>query len=150
MPRACTICTAKDAVTINEDLVLRGKSNRAISRQYGLHHDAVRRHREHIPDLLVKASAAWLKKLDECAHKRTTSQDQQAAGLMTLDELSVKLSELEDARLLAERELAKLRGVREEIEALERDADALLASYEHATPDDLDALGPPSGTACTG
>jgi hypothetical protein len=59
---------------------------------------------------------------------------------MTLDELSARLSELEDARLIAWRELAKLRGVQEEIEALEHDASALLESYEHATPEDLDAL----------
>lgn len=89
-----------------------------------------------------REAATWLKKLDECACKRAAYQDQQAAGLMTLDELSVRLSELEDARLIAERELGKLRGVREEIEALEHDAGALLASYEHATPEDLDALSP--------
>ena len=51
---------------------------------------------------------------------------------MTLDELSARFSGLEDARTTAERELAKLRGAREEIEALERDADALPASYEHS------------------
>jgi len=87
-----------------------------------------------------REAAAWLKKLDECTRKRAAYQDQQAAGLMTLDELSARLSELEDARLTAERELAKLRDAREEIEALERDAGALLASYEHATPERLDAL----------
>jgi hypothetical protein len=37
-------------------------------------------------------------------------------------------------------ELAKLRNSQEEIEALEADAEALLASYEQVTPDRLDAL----------
>src|SRR4051812_27984076 len=89
-----------------------------------------------------REATAWLKKLDECVCKRAAYQDQQAAGLMTLDELATRLSELEDAHVLAERELAKLRNTREEIEALERDAGALLASYERATPEDLDALAP--------
>jgi hypothetical protein len=61
---------------------------------------------------------------------------------MTLDELAARLSELEDARLTAELELIKLRGAQEEIEALEDDASALLASYERAAPEDLDVLAP--------
>jgi hypothetical protein len=59
---------------------------------------------------------------------------------MTLDELGSRLAELEDVRQSAERELAKLRSSQEEIEALETDADALLASYEQVTPERLDAL----------
>ena len=58
MSRNCTVCSHPDAISINEALVLEKKSNRAITRQYGLHHDAVRRHREHIPQLLVKAHEA--------------------------------------------------------------------------------------------
>jgi hypothetical protein len=48
--------------------------------------------------------------------------------------------ELEDVRRSAESELAKLRTTQEEIESLEADADTLLASYERATPEKLDAL----------
>jgi len=59
---------------------------------------------------------------------------------MTLDELGSRLAELEDVRQSVERELAKLRSGQEEIEALEADADALLASYEQVTPDRLDVL----------
>ena len=43
-------------------------------------------------------------------------------------------------RRSVESELAKLRTTQEEIEALEADADALLASYERVTPEKLDAL----------
>ncbi len=89
-----------------------------------------------------REAAAWLKKLEECAGKRAAYQDQQAAGLMTLDELAAKLSELDDARTVADRELAKLRGAAEEVEALERDAAALLAHYERVAPGRLDALSP--------
>jgi hypothetical protein len=58
MPRVCTVCAHEDAFEINEAIVGVGgqKSNRAIARQYDLHHDAVRRHKDHIPELLVQAS----------------------------------------------------------------------------------------------
>ena len=58
MPRTCTVCAHEDAVLINEALVVQGQSNRAITRQYALSKDAIRRHREHIPELLLKASQA--------------------------------------------------------------------------------------------
>jgi site-specific DNA recombinase len=66
-----------------------------------------------------REAAAWVKKLDEFKRLRAAYQDQQAAGLMTLDELAVRLSELEDARAAAERELAKVQRARAEIETLE-------------------------------
>jgi hypothetical protein len=56
MPQVCTVCSHEDAVLINEELVLTKRSNRTIARQYSLHHDAVRRHRQHIPQLLLEAS----------------------------------------------------------------------------------------------
>jgi DNA-binding NarL/FixJ family response regulator len=40
---------------INEALVVEGQSNRAIAGQYGLGRESVRRHRAHIPELLLKA-----------------------------------------------------------------------------------------------
>jgi len=58
MAQPCSVCTHEGVLSINEALVIEGKSNRAIARQFGLHHDAVRRHRAHIPELLVKASQA--------------------------------------------------------------------------------------------
>jgi hypothetical protein len=58
LSRRCTVCRHPESFAINEALVLEKVSNRAITRQFGLHHDAVRRHRKHIPELLVKASQA--------------------------------------------------------------------------------------------
>jgi hypothetical protein len=58
MSKPCTVCSHPDAVLINESLVIDGMSNRAITRQFDLSKDAVRRHRHHIPELLVKASQA--------------------------------------------------------------------------------------------
>ena len=102
----------------------------------------IERKRSLLRDNPEREAAVWLKQLDVFTSKRAAYQDQQAAGLMTLDELAAKLSELEDAHLTAEQELTKLRGAQEEIEALEDDASTLLASYESAAPEDLDALAP--------
>ncbi len=58
MSRVCTVCTHPDAVLINEALIIDGTSNRAVARQYDLSKDALRSHREHIPQLLLEASQA--------------------------------------------------------------------------------------------
>ncbi len=63
MPRTCTVCAHPEVFSVNEAVVLEKRSNRVVARQFGLHHDAVRRHREHIPGLLVKALEA-----EEAAH----------------------------------------------------------------------------------
>jgi hypothetical protein len=55
--RTCTVCSHPESFAINEALVLHKQSNRRIAPQYGLSEKAIRRHREHIPDLLLKASA---------------------------------------------------------------------------------------------
>ncbi len=58
MPRACTVCQHPDAVLINEALVLHKQSNRSIAQQYGVGHGSVQRHREHVPEMLSRASRA--------------------------------------------------------------------------------------------
>jgi hypothetical protein len=58
MAQPCSVCAHPDSPQINEALIIERQSNRAITRQYDLSKDAVRRHREHIPELLVKASQA--------------------------------------------------------------------------------------------
>ena len=58
MARSCSVCQHEDNVLINEALVVQGLSNRAMARQFGLSKDAVRRHRQHIPEMLAQASRA--------------------------------------------------------------------------------------------
>jgi hypothetical protein len=82
----------------------------------------------------------WAQKIAECDHKRSAYQDQQAAGLMTLEELGVKLSELDNTRRAPERELATLSGCRQRVMELEQDRDALLESMAGMVPEALDAL----------
>ena len=61
---------------------------------------------------------------------------------MTDDELDEALAELEETRMMAEEQLAAIRGRKEIIEELERDRDTLLESYAKMTTEALDALTP--------
>lgn len=85
-------------------------------------------------------AAAWTKKLEECDRLRNGYQDQQAAGLMTLEELGSKLKGLEETRRLALDELAGLEDREERAKELEKDRDALIASWSDGVPEDLDEL----------
>jgi site-specific DNA recombinase len=85
-------------------------------------------------------AAAWAKKLEECDRLRSAYQDQQAAGLMTLEELGLKLKGLEETRRLAQAELAALEVREERVKQLEKDRDALLKSWSSRIPEDLDRL----------
>jgi site-specific DNA recombinase len=89
------------------------------------------------PEHTVKA---WADKAAECVRLRAAYQDQQAAGLMTLEELGSKLSELDEMRRHAERELSALADSRERVEQLEKDRDTLLSTMAETVPDDLDGL----------
>jgi site-specific DNA recombinase len=87
-----------------------------------------------------KEVEVWAKKLAEVDRKRSAYQDQQAEGLITLDELRSKLAALEETREVARRELNALRSRQEQIEQLERDAGTLLEHYAEMVPDALDGL----------
>jgi site-specific DNA recombinase len=83
---------------------------------------------------------AWADKAAECVRLRAAYQDQQAAGLMTLEELGSKLSELDKMRRHAERELSALQDHQERVEQLEEDRDALIKEMAEMAPDALDSL----------
>jgi hypothetical protein len=85
---------------------------------------------------------AWLEKLVEVDRKRSAYQDQQAEGLISLEELRAKLAGLEETRKTAQSELRALHSRKERIADLEADRDALLAYYEDNAPEALDSLTP--------
>ena len=87
-------------------------------------------------------AASWLEKLSEVEQERRGYLRFAAKGHMTDEELDEALAELEEMRMLAEDELAIIRGRKEILEELERDRDALLESYAEMTPEGLDALTP--------
>jgi site-specific DNA recombinase len=86
----------------------------------------------------AREAEAWAQTIAECICVRGAYQDQQAAGLMTLEELSSKLSELEERRLHAENAIAALRDSQERVMALEKDRDALIEAYSETVPEDLE------------
>jgi Recombinase zinc beta ribbon domain len=85
-------------------------------------------------------SRAWAEKLEECARLRKAYQQQQAAGLMTLDELGRMLEEVEDIRRLAETELKTAAARLSRVEGLEEDRDGLLEYMPSTVPEALDDL----------
>ena len=89
-----------------------------------------------------KEAESWAKKLAEVDRKRSAYQDQQAEGLITVDELRSKLAALEETRSVALVELEALRGRREHMEQLENDAATLLEHYAGMVPEALDGLVP--------
>jgi flagellar motility protein MotE (MotC chaperone) len=89
------------------------------------------------PQLEARALAETIA---ECNRLRSAYQDQQAAGLMSLDELGGKLKALNRTRESARAELERVRKRRESVEELERDRDSAMESYAGMLPDALDAL----------
>ncbi len=88
----------------------------------------------------VHEAEVWAQKIAECDQRRGAYQDQQAAGLMTLDELGSELREIDNIRRTAERELAVLKDHRRRVEDLEQDRDALLEDMVAMVPEALDSL----------
>jgi site-specific DNA recombinase len=87
-----------------------------------------------------REAQVWAETITKCARLRNAYQDQQAAGLMTLEELGSKLRELEETCLHAERELSALRDSQTRVEELEADRDTLLESISGQIPESLDGL----------
>jgi hypothetical protein len=84
----------------------------------------------------TREAKTWSEKLAEVVQERRGFQRLAAKGHMTDEELNEALLELEETRRTAERELEALRHRHEELEALERDRDAITASWAAAVPDD--------------
>jgi hypothetical protein len=100
--------------------------------------ELIEQEREAARDDPQREAELWEERIAECSRLRSAYQDQQAAGLMTLEELASRLAKLEETRRVAEVELAAL-DAREKRE-LEADRDALLASYAEVVPEALDGL----------
>jgi site-specific DNA recombinase len=84
----------------------------------------------------------WLGRLAEVGQERRGYLRLAAQGRISDAELDEALAELEETRQMAEQELEALSSRQEEVEALERDRDALMASWSAAVPGELDRLTP--------
>jgi hypothetical protein len=89
-----------------------------------------------------KGTGAWTQKLEECERLRRAYQDQQAAGLTTLEELGERLEDIENTRRLAQAELMAAADREERARELEVDRDALMERWTGMVPDALEALTP--------
>jgi hypothetical protein len=58
MARACSVCSHPEGFEVNTRLIVDRESNRRVAAQFGLSEQAIRRHRQHIPEQLVQASEA--------------------------------------------------------------------------------------------
>src|SRR5829696_1447747 len=90
----------------------------------------------------VEAANVWLDKIADIERQRARAQDLAVEGLLSPDELRAKLAALEETREVARRELEALRDLKEEVEELERDRDALLEQYTGMVPEGLEEFGP--------
>jgi hypothetical protein len=84
----------------------------------------------------------WAEKLAEVDQKRSRYQEMAAGDLISFDELRARLTELQETRETAERELAALRSRQEYLLGLERGRDAMIESLEATAPEALDSLSP--------
>ncbi len=89
-----------------------------------------------------REAKAWLERLAAVDQERRGYLKLAATGRMSEEELDEALADLEETRRTAARALEAIGGRREEIEELERDRDALKASWAAAVPSDLDRLTP--------
>jgi site-specific DNA recombinase len=89
-----------------------------------------------------RETKAWLERLAEVDQERRGYLKLAAKGRMSEEELDEALADLEETRRTAERELEAIGGRREEIEELERNREAIKASWAAAVPGDLDRLTP--------
>jgi site-specific DNA recombinase len=89
------------------------------------------------PDFVAKTLRD---KLSANARLRRAYQDQQAADLMSLEELAERLEELAEARKVLEGELATLERSQQRADELQRDRDAVLATLAASIPEALDNL----------
>jgi chromosome segregation ATPase len=83
---------------------------------------------------------SWLDKLTELDRKRARYQEMAADDLITFDELRVRLTELDETRGIAERELKTLQAHKVRVAELEMDHDALLDSLVDVAPDAMASL----------
>jgi site-specific DNA recombinase len=89
-----------------------------------------------------REARVWLERLAEADRMRAGYQELAAKGLMTIEELSARLEELEATRRTAADELEAIQRRAERLAGLEQDRDALMEFYAGAVPEDLERLGP--------
>jgi site-specific DNA recombinase len=89
-----------------------------------------------------REAKAWAQRIAEADAKRARFQHAYAEGVVSLEDLSERLAELEDEKATAERELAALRGRVDRVRELERDRDTGLEGLIGDASEALDSMSP--------
>jgi site-specific DNA recombinase len=89
-----------------------------------------------------REARGWADRIIALERKRSGFQDMAAEGLITFDELRVKLAGLEEDLGTAQRELETLAQRQQRIERLEEDAEQVMRSYAGMMPENLLTLEP--------
>ena len=84
--------------------------------------------RELLATDLWEQIARWVEQIHKAKTKRLRYQDQEAEGLMTREELRIKLAELDETVSVVEAEIEKLRHHEERIQTMEKNAEELLVA----------------------
>jgi site-specific DNA recombinase len=100
----------------------------------------IQRETEEVRDDTEQVITTLEERLSQNTHLRRAYQDQQAEGLMTLEELAARLEELEDTRKVLQAERASLERSQQKAKELENDRDTVVASLAASIPDTLDNL----------
>jgi site-specific DNA recombinase len=100
----------------------------------------IQRETEEVRDDPEQVVTTLEERLSQNTHLRRAYQDQQAEGLMTLEELAAKLEELEDTRKVLEADLASLERSQQKAKELGNDRDAVVASLAATIPETLNNL----------
>jgi site-specific DNA recombinase len=100
----------------------------------------IQRETEEVREDPERVVETLVERLSQNSHLRRAYQDQQAEGLMTLEELAARLGELEDTRKVLEAELASLERSQQKAKELENDRDTAVASLAAPIPDALENL----------
>src|SRR5215210_9330597 len=89
-----------------------------------------------------REAKAWLERLNEADRMRAGYQELAAKGLMTIEELSARLEELEATRRTASDELEAIRRRAERLAGLKQDRDTIMEFYAGVVPEKLERLSP--------
>jgi site-specific DNA recombinase len=100
----------------------------------------IQRETEEVRDDTEQVITTLEERLSQNTHLRRAYQDQQAEGLMTLEELAARLEDLEDTRKVLQAERASLERSQQKAKELENDRDTVVASLAASIPDTLDNL----------
>ena len=91
---------------------------------------------------ILREERRWLEVLAEADAKRAKFQHAYAEGAVSLEDLKIRTSEVDDACRLARAELTEAKTRQERLRAVEADAEAVVSLYSAIVPQSLEDMAP--------